>query len=136
MYGTMAPRRKGFSTPEVCRLTGATYRQVDYWCRVGLIRPGLCDARGSGTRRRFTEDDVAALKAVRVLMDRQVGHDRILAALDLLGSLQALHVRPDYLWVGETVGAGSDQDLLDALVPADGLVVVNLRDLWSLAEAA
>jgi hypothetical protein len=41
------------STYQVMAVAGATYRQVDYWCRTGSLdchRP----ARGSGTQRRFT----------------------------------------------------------------------------------
>ena len=51
------------STVEVCRLTGATYRQVDWWCRTGRI-PGQPSgaATGSGHRRRWTPDQI-----VRVL---------------------------------------------------------------------
>lgn len=45
------------SSTEVTRLTGASYRQVDYWCRTGLI-PGQLAGPGSGGRRRFTPEQV------------------------------------------------------------------------------
>lgn len=48
---------------EVCRRAGITYRQLDYWCRTGVVEP-LIDARGSGSQRRFTQaeaDHVAGL---------------------------------------------------------------------------
>lgn len=47
-----------YSTVEVCRLTGATYRQLDYWCRKGLI-PGLSTGHGSGSRRRWSREQIA-----------------------------------------------------------------------------
>ena len=39
--------------PQVCALAGITYRQLDYWCRVGLLRPER-PARGSGSQRGFS----------------------------------------------------------------------------------
>lgn len=37
-----------------------TYRQLDYWCRYGAVVLAE-EAGGSGTRRRFTEAEMAAL---------------------------------------------------------------------------
>lgn len=52
-----------FTTREVVEMTGATYRQIDYWCRTGLI-PGHRESVGSGRRRRFTEADVRRARLV------------------------------------------------------------------------
>ena len=38
---------QGFRVPEVCRLVGISYRQLDYWARTGLVRPELKDAQGN-----------------------------------------------------------------------------------------
>lgn len=49
---------------------GVTYRQLDYWCRTGVIAlesPGS----GSGTRRAVTPIEVEAIKAL-VAAQRQV----------------------------------------------------------------
>lgn len=59
-----------FHAPRVCRLTGITYRQLDYWCRTGVIKPAV-ESRGSGTQRMFTEEQVEILKVLARL--RQVG---------------------------------------------------------------
>jgi DNA-binding transcriptional MerR regulator len=49
-----------YSTVEVCRLTGATYRQLDYWCRTGRISgQPVGRGTGSGHRRRWTQAQVA-----------------------------------------------------------------------------
>lgn len=42
-----------FSSTEVCRASGLTYRMLDYWVRVGVIRPAF-EAKGSGSRRGFS----------------------------------------------------------------------------------
>jgi DNA-binding transcriptional MerR regulator len=62
----------GFSGPEVCRVVGITYRQLDYWARTDLVRPSLADARGSGTQRRYSYRDLVRLKVVKSLLDAGV----------------------------------------------------------------
>ncbi len=49
-----------FSTREACDLAGITYRQADYWARIGLIEPDA-PARGSGSRRRWNRQQVLML---------------------------------------------------------------------------
>jgi DNA-binding transcriptional MerR regulator len=58
-------------TSEMCALTGVTYRQLDFWTRSGVIRPPV-DATGSGSRRRYSPD--------------QVRYVRLAAELSLLGA--------------------------------------------------
>lgn len=51
---------EGFwTTPEVAEIAGASYRQVDYWCRTGALSP-LNNGRGSGGGRvrLWTEDEI------------------------------------------------------------------------------
>lgn len=53
-------------TGELARRAGATYRQVDYWARKGLLREAQ-PAMGSGSKRLFNpqeEDRTRALAAV------------------------------------------------------------------------
>lgn len=52
------------STVEVCRLTGCTYRQLDYWCRCSVFGPGRVAAGGSGARRAFTREEVEEVAVV------------------------------------------------------------------------
>lgn len=55
-----------FTTPEVCAATGATYRQADYWCRVG-VTPTQVAARGSGSKRLYTPAQMLAVRLTVVL---------------------------------------------------------------------
>jgi len=50
---TTATDDTSYSTSEVCERTGASYRQLDYWCRSELI-PGQGGPFGSGNHRRWT----------------------------------------------------------------------------------
>jgi DNA-binding transcriptional MerR regulator len=74
----------GFSGPEVCRVVGITYRQLDYWARTDLVRPSLADARGSGTQRRYSYRDLVRLKVVKSLLDAGVKLQTARKAIDYL----------------------------------------------------
>ncbi len=52
-----------YSTVEVAELTGATFRQIDYWTRAGLTHP-VEHADGPGTRRRFPWNEVEVMAVV------------------------------------------------------------------------
>jgi hypothetical protein len=41
------------STIELCRRSGATYRQLDYWARLGILRPHGNSCPGTGVSRRW-----------------------------------------------------------------------------------
>ena len=72
-----------YSTVEVCRITGATYRQLDWWCRTGRI-PGQPSgaATGSGRRRRWTDDQIT--RASLLLRASALVNTRLDRAVELL----------------------------------------------------
>ncbi len=51
-------------SPELVEASGATYRQVDWWARRGLL-PVVTPAHGSGTPRLFHPDAVRVATALR-----------------------------------------------------------------------
>lgn len=58
----------GYSSTEVCRLVGITYRQLDYWCRQGFV-PGMNREIGSGCQRVFSDDQLQAVRRVAGIMN-------------------------------------------------------------------
>lgn len=60
-----APDERGYTTSEMLALTGVTYRQLDWWCRTGLLPE---TARGSGSQRHFTPADVETVRTVAALL--------------------------------------------------------------------
>lgn len=65
----------------MCDRTGATYRQLDNWCRERVLAPARMTERGPGSRRRWTLDqvrivalvtDLAALGAPHTVLRRVV----------------------------------------------------------------
>ena len=80
----MVASSEGYSGPQVCRLVGITYRQLDYWARTGLSTPTLAAAKGSGTKRRYDYTDVLELKVIKSLIDAGVSLQRARRAVDCL----------------------------------------------------
>jgi DNA-binding transcriptional MerR regulator len=49
----MNESKPGFSAGQVARLTGLSYRTIDYWARTGLVVPSIARASGTRTLRRI-----------------------------------------------------------------------------------
>lgn len=49
---------------ELVELTGATYRQIDYWCRQGFIFAVGENTPGSGKYRRFNKNIIERVRLV------------------------------------------------------------------------
>ncbi len=60
---------ESYSGKRAAAVVGITYRQLDYWARTDLVRPSLSDARGSGSRRRYSYTDLVELKVIKTLLD-------------------------------------------------------------------
>lgn len=75
---------QGFRAPQVCKIVGITYRQLDYWARTDLIVPSLQAAEGSGSQRRYSFQDVVQLRVVKRLLDAGMSLKKIRTAMDLL----------------------------------------------------
>lgn len=71
-----------YTAPEVCAIAEITYRQLDYWDRIGFLRPSVREARGSGTQRIYSGRDVELAYSVRVLLDAGVSLPAIRAAIE------------------------------------------------------
>ena len=74
----------GFSGPMVCRLTGVTYRQLDYWARTDLVTPSITAAQGSGSKRTYSYSDVLEVKVIKSLLTSGVALNRARQAVECL----------------------------------------------------
>ena len=54
---------KLYSTDEVARHSGATFRQLDYWVRLGYVRP-VRPSSGSGNARRWSEENLDRVRQI------------------------------------------------------------------------
>lgn len=62
-----ATTSRGYTTPQACELTGATYRQLTSWAHSGRLIPSV--HRGDGTpghrgAHRWSEDDLERIRQV------------------------------------------------------------------------
>lgn len=74
----------GLSSAEVARRVGISYRQLVYWCRLGLVRPSVHEATGSGDHHLWSEADVHVLRAVGALTAQGLGVDVCKRALSFV----------------------------------------------------
>ncbi len=108
-----------FRAPEVCQLSGVSYRQLDYWSRTGLVRPGVKEASGSGSRRLYSFKDLVLVKAIKRLIEAGMSLQKIREAIEYIRS--AMETDPSELTLIATEGTilvfgpGDDERLVDAL---------------------
>ncbi len=116
-------RTMGFSGPLVCRLTGVTYRQLDYWARTGLVTPSITPATGSGSKRSYGYSDVLEVKVIKSLLDAGVSLAKARQAVECLRGALGADLASASLVLSEhgSVLAHSDGDLVDLLRGGQGV---------------
>ncbi|MET0491353.1 MAG: MerR family transcriptional regulator, partial [Acidimicrobiales bacterium] len=73
----MFPRHVGYGGKKAAEIVGISYRQLDYWARTDLVRPSLVDAAGSGSRRKYSYQDLLELKVIKSLLDAGIRLDLV-----------------------------------------------------------
>ncbi len=113
----------GFSGPAVCRLTGVTYRQLDYWARTGLVTPSITAATGSGSKRTYAYGDLLEVKVIKSLLNSGIALSRARQAVECLRSALGADLASSSLVMSEngSVLAHSDGDLVDLLRGGQGV---------------
>jgi len=124
----------GYRGPQVCKIVGITYRQLDYWARTDLLRPSLADARGSGTQRRYSYRDLVALKVIKGLLDAGVSLQRARQAIGYLREHLGEDLAAASLVVDEnrSVLVRSGEEILDLV--RQGQTVLNVVPLAGLVQ--
>jgi DNA-binding transcriptional MerR regulator len=126
----------GFSGREAADLVGITYRQLDYWARTDLIRPSLADAKGSGSRRRYSYRDLLELKMIKTLLDAGQRLERVRAAFEYLRAQVGDEVTSVTLVIAgdSVVLVHEGEDLIDVVNRYQGQGVLNLLALDGVKE--
>ena len=78
------PSDTGYRGPTACNAAGISYRQLDYWARTGLIEPTVRGAKGSGSQRLYSFQDILLLKVVKRLLDAGISLQQIRTAVQHL----------------------------------------------------
>lgn len=124
----MTTTTTAYSTTQVEHLAGVTYRQLDYWCRMGALVPELAEARGSGTQRRYSSRDVALAAVCGML----TAHG---ANLRVLGNVVAVLRDNDDAWLCSLLVTG-DGDVTPTCTPDADLADLGLVACWVINPAA
>ena len=112
----------GFSGPTVCRVTGVTYRQLDYWARTDLVTPSIQPASGSGSKRTYSYRDVLEVKVIKSLLDSGVSLARARQAVECLRDSLGVDLSSSSLVLSENGSVLADYDgLIDLLRGGQGV---------------
>ncbi len=123
---------QGYRGPQVCKIVGITYRQLDYWARTDLVRPSVMDANGSGTQRLYSYRDLVELKVIKQMLDAGISLQSARKAVeslrgfsDDLASVRIVIQGPN------VVLAESDEHVMDLLRGGQGVlsVVLDIKPL-------
>ncbi len=112
------------SASAACRLSGISYRQLDYMVRVGVVRP--LGGNGSGSARRFTDHQVRVLGVLRRLRLVGLGMERLAPIADLLTHHEASGWLVVPLEEGPALVAEDDAQLLAEVAVLGGATVIEL----------
>jgi DNA-binding transcriptional MerR regulator len=128
---------QGYRVPEVCRIVGISYRQLDYWARTELVRPSVRDAGGSGTQRLYSFQDLLQLKVVKSLLDAGVALHQIRKAIEYLRetkqSLSGVTLMSDgrRIYTPE-----SPEAVVDLLSKGQGVFAIAVDKVWTDLEGS
>jgi len=124
---------EGFRGPQVCKIVGITYRQLDYWARTDLLKPSISDARGSGTQRVYSYSDLLKLKVIKQLLDEGMSLQKARSAIQALEESGADAAAAHLVLNGaDSLLTYNDGQLLDLLKGGQG--VLNIVPLAGVVE--
>ena len=126
---------EGYRVPDVCRIVGISYRQLDYWARTELVTPSVRDAHGSGTQRLYSFQDLVSLRVIKSLLDTGVSLNRVRTAIEYLQEMD----RPPHGVTLMSDGKGvyeahSPEAVVDLLNKGQGVFAIALDKVWDDLE--
>jgi len=117
----------GYRGPQVCKIVGITYRQLDYWARTELVRPSVMDANGSGTQRLYSYRDLVELKVIKQMLDAGISLQSARKAVESLRAFDQDLASVRIVIQGPTIVlAQSDEQVMDLLRGGQGVLSVVL----------
>jgi len=121
----------GFSGKAAADVVGITYRQLDYWARTDLVRPSLADAKGSGSRRRYSYRNLLELKVIKTLLDAGIKLESVRSAFTYLRENLGEDIVSARLVISGTsaVLVRDGAELIDVVNRTKGQGVLNLLDI-------
>lgn len=117
--------QEGFSGRQTAEVVGISYRQLDYWARTDLIRPSLTDASGSGSRRRYSYQDLLELRVIKTLLDAGIKLESVREVFNYLRKHVTSDIASAHLVIsGQTVVLAQGDELIDVVKQGQGVLNV------------
>jgi DNA-binding transcriptional MerR regulator len=115
----------GYSGTQAAKIVGITYRQLDYWARTDLVRPSLADASGSGSRRRYSYNDLLELRVIKTLLDAGIKLESVRDVFEYLREHVSGDIASAHLVIsGSSVVLCQGDELIDVLARGQGVLNV------------
>jgi DNA-binding transcriptional MerR regulator len=127
----------GYRVPEVCGIVGITYRQLDYWARTGLVRPSVKDAKGSGSQRLYSFQDLALLKLIKRMLDSGVNLQQVRKAMKTLKGLDEPALGATLVVDGNRIySVESPEAVVDLVKGGQAVFAIALDKVWTDLEGS
>jgi len=78
---------QGYTAPQVCKIVGISYRQLDHWTTSKLVKASIRSIKGSGHHREYSFDDLLRVKVIKNLRDSGMSLQKVRTALKSLDKL-------------------------------------------------
>jgi DNA-binding transcriptional MerR regulator len=86
----MAKAMDSFSTGDAVRITGVSFRNIDYWARTKFIVPSIAEANGTGTERKYSFSDLLALRVAREMREAGISTQSLRRVVEFLRTRKGL----------------------------------------------
>jgi|TARA_B110000914_G_scaffold21248_1_gene15974 DNA-binding transcriptional MerR regulator len=131
--------QQGYTGPEVCKITGITYRQLDHWTTSNLIKASIRSLKGSGFHRIYSFQDIIQIKLVNKLREAGVSLQKIRLALTNMENVLGEDINISDVSVfsdGKSIYVISDNDqMIDLLKKGQAVFGISLGPVRTEAEA-
>ena len=88
--------QQGYTGPEVCKITGISYRQLDHWTSTKLISASIRNIKGSGFHRIYSFNDIVLVKLVNKLRSAGISLQKIRIALKNIAKILGKNTGDDF----------------------------------------
>ncbi|MHB1130418.1 MAG: MerR family transcriptional regulator [Ilumatobacteraceae bacterium] len=117
--------QQSFSGTKAAQIAGISYRQLDYWARTNLIRPSVCDASGSGSRRVYRYRDLLELRVIKNLLDAGIRLESVREVFNYLRAHVDTDIAAAHIVIsGQSVVLCQGDQLIDVMRNGQGVLNV------------
>ena len=131
--------QQGYTGPEVCNITGISYRQLDHWTTTNLIDASVRNIKGSGFHRIYSFNDIILVKLVKKLRSAGVSLQKIRIALKNVNKILGKNSNISDVSIfsdGSSIYVLSDNDqMIDLLKKGQAVFGISLGPVHTETEA-